>query len=203
MKIILATSNQDKVNEIRGILKGHDIYAQSEILGKFEIIEDGTSFAQNALIKAKTVYEKLCEKGLENEFISLSDDSGISVDALGGKPGIYSARFSGAEATDASNRAKLKTELNALNLHESKAFYTACIAMASKFGCYTTHGFMHGVAIDQERGDNGFGYDFMFIPQGFNKTVGELSPSIKEKISHRYKALQLAKVVLDFLSQKF
>ena len=212
MKIVLATSNKDKVKEIKEFLKGYKIYALSEVVKPFEIVEDGSSFQENALIKSKAVFAKLKELGLEGEFISLSDDSGISVDALGGEPGIYSARYSDIDesgkmatknATDVSNRAKLICRLNALNLQSSLAHYTACIAISSKFGDFTTHGFMYGEAINKERGTNGFGYDALFIPNGFNKTLGELDNETKLKISHRSKGLELANFVLKSLNRKF
>ena len=212
MKIVLATSNLDKVKEIKEFLKGYEIYALSEVVKPFEIVEDGSSFQENALIKSKAVFAKLKELGLEGEFISLSDDSGISVDALGGEPGIYSARYSDIDesgqmaaknATDASNRAKLISKLNSLNLQSSLAHYTACIAISSKFGDYTTHGFMYGEAINEERGTNGFGYDALFIPNGFNKTLGELDNETKLKISHRSKGLELANFVLKSLKKNY
>ena len=212
MKIVLATSNLDKVKEIKEFLKGYEIYALSEVVKPFEIVEDGSSFQENALIKSKAVFAKLKELGLEGEFISLSDDSGISVDALGGEPGIYSARYSDIDesgqmaaknATDASNRAKLISKLSALNLQSSLAHYTACIAISSKFGDFTTHGFMYGEAINEERGTNGFGYDALFIPDGFNKTLGELDNETKLKISHRSKGLELANFVLKSLKKNY
>lgn len=202
MKIVLATSNEDKVKEIKEFLKGFEIYALSEILKPFEIIEDGKNFKQNAFIKATAVFNKLSQKQ-KNEFITLSDDSGISVPILGGKPGIYSARYSGEGATDALNRAKLINELNNLNLTKTPAFYTVCIAIASKFGNYTAHGFMYGNVINEERGNNGFGYDFMFIPNGFDKTIGELSKEEKLQISHRSKGLELIKYPLNLLLKNF
>ena len=212
MKIVLATSNLDKVKEIKEFLKGYEIYALSEVVKPFEIVEDGNTFQQNALIKSRAVFAKLKKQGLESEFISLSDDSGISVDALGGEPGIYSARYSDIDesgqmaaknATDASNRAKLISKLNALNLQSSLAHYTACIAISSKFGDYTTHGFMYGEAINEERGTNGFGYDALFIPDGFTKTLGELDNETKLKISHRSKGLELANFVLKSLKKNY
>ena len=212
MKIVLATSNLDKVKEIKEFLKGYEIYVLSEIVKPFEIVEDGSSFQQNALIKSRAVFAKLKEHGLDNEFIALSDDSGISVDALGGEPGIYSARYfdldengkvCGKNANDANNRAKLISKLKALNLKSSPAHYTACIAISSKFGDYTTHGFMYGRAIDEERGTNGFGYDALFIPDGFNKTLGELDNETKLEISHRSKGLELANFVLKSLKKNF
>lgn len=203
MKIVLATNNMDKVREIKAYYTEFEVVALKEICKPFEIEENGISFYENAMIKARAVYARVKELGLENEYIALSDDSGISVDALGGRPGIYSARYSGESATDASNRAKLITELNKLGLSQSNAFYTACIGICSKFGEYGVHGFMHGKVIDKELGDNGFGYDFMFIPSGFDKTVGQLDESIKLEISHRSKGLRLAMPVLKVLSRYY
>ncbi|WP_458396102.1 non-canonical purine NTP pyrophosphatase [Campylobacter sp.] len=203
MKIVLATNNMDKVREIKAYYTEFEVVALKEICKPFEIEENGISFYENAMIKARAVYARVKELGLENEYIALSDDSGISVDALGGRPGIYSARYSGESATDASNRAKLITELNKLGLSQSNAFYTACIGICSKYGEYGVHGFMHGKVIDKELGDNGFGYDFMFIPDGFDKTVGQLDESIKLQISHRSKGLRLAKPVLRVISRYY
>ncbi|AQW88333.1 putative dITP/XTP pyrophosphatase [Campylobacter pinnipediorum subsp. caledonicus] len=203
MKIVLATSNKDKVKEIKEFLKDYEIYALSEIMQPFEIVESGSTFKENALIKSNAVYDKLKELGLDDEFVALSDDSGICVDVLGGRPGIYSARFSGENATDKSNRTKLIQELNGLNITTAQAHYVACIAISSKFGEFCTHGFMYGDVINEERGDNGFGYDFMFVPNGFDKTVGELDYQTKLEISHRSKGLELAKIVLKTLQKKF
>ena len=203
MKILLATGNYGKVKEIKEFYSEFEIYALDEILTPFEIVEDGKTFQENALIKARAVFDKLKEKNLQDEFVVLSDDSGISVEALSWRPGIYSARYSGANATDATNRAKVIAELNSLNLSESRAFYTACIAVVSKFGEFSAHGFMHGKVINEERGEHGFGYDFMFIPNGFSQTIGELSPEIKLKISHRTKGLTLTKHILDVLFKHF
>ena len=203
MKIVLATNNMDKVREIKAYYTEFEVVALKEICKPFEIEENGISFYENAMIKARAVYARVKELGLENEYIALSDDSGISVDALCGRPGIYSARYSGESATDASNRAKLIAELAQLGLKESSAFYTACIGICSKFGEYGVHGFMHGKVIDKELGDNGFGYDFMFIPDGFDRTVGQLDESIKLEISHRSKGLRLAMPVLKVLSRYY
>ncbi len=203
MKIVLATNNMDKVREIKAYYTEFEVVALKEICKPFEIEENGISFYENAMIKARTVYAKLVDLGLENECIALSDDSGISVEALDFRPGIYSARYSGESATDASNRSKLIAELAQLGLKESSAFYTACIGICSKFGEYGVHGFMHGKVIDKELGSSGFGYDFMFIPNGFDKTVGQLDESIKLQISHRSKGLRLAKPVLRVISRYY
>ena len=189
MKILLATSNKNKVKEIKEFFTEYGVCALGEVLQPFEIDECGTSFKQNALIKVRAVYEALKSKNLQSEFFVLSDDSGICVDALGGAPGIFSARFSGEGATDASNREKLAANLRALGLKESPAHYTAAIALKCDLGEFCTHGFMYGTAITQQRGQNGFGYDFMFVPRGFDRTIGELPAEVKLKISHRTKGL--------------
>jgi XTP/dITP diphosphohydrolase len=194
MKIVLASSNKGKVKEIKEILKDYEIVPFTELIDKFEIEENGNSFKENAIIKAKAVFEKL------PEFIVMADDSGISVPALGGIPGIYSARFAGVGAGDKDNLYKLISELKKNSIKKTPAFYTAAIAVATPYGMFTTHGFMHGSVIDEARGDKGFGYDPMFIPKGFDKTLGELDDDIKQKISHRYKALSLAEKILKVIS---
>ena len=202
MKILLATSNKNKVKEIKEFFTEYDVCALGEVLDPFEIDECGASFKQNALIKVRAVHEALKSKNLQSEFFVLSDDSGICVDALGGAPGIFSARFSGAGATDASNREKLAANLRALGLKESPAHYTAAIALKCDLGEFCTHGFMHGTAITKQRGQNGFGYDFMFIPRGFDRTIGELPAAVKFKISHRTKGLALMQILLKNLEKQ-
>ncbi|HEB9341574.1 TPA: RdgB/HAM1 family non-canonical purine NTP pyrophosphatase [Campylobacter coli] len=199
MKILLATSNKHKVVELKEILKEFEIYAFDEILTVFEIEENGNSFKENALIKARAVFNALNENQ-KNEFIVLSDDSGICVDVLGGKPGIYSARFSG-KGDDKSNRDELVKQMGALGFKTSKAHYVAAIALVSLEGEWTVHGTMHGHVISTERGENGFGYDSLFIPKGFDKTLAELSNDEKNQLSHRFKALELTRIVLKVLNK--
>lgn len=200
MKILLATSNEDKVKEIKQYLSDFEVLALNEVMQSFEIIEDGQSFKQNALIKARAVYEKLSQEQKE-EFIVLSDDSGISVKELNYEPGIYSARYS-QEGSDKANRLKLINKLKEKNLKQSEAFYTACLGILSKFGEFSVHGFMHGKVIDEQRGENGFGYDFIFIPNSYDKTLSELPKEVKLQISHRSKALELSKVILNNINKK-
>jgi XTP/dITP diphosphohydrolase len=192
MQIVLASSNKGKIKEIKKYF-GDNVVAFSDLIEPFEIIEDGNSFKENAIIKAKAIYEKL------PNHIIIADDSGISVPVLGGIPGIYSARFAGEKATDKDNLFKLIDELKKHNITKTSAYYTSAIAIASPYGIFTTHGFMYGDVIDEARGDKGFGYDPMFIPQGYNKTLGELDDDIKKEISHRTKALNLAKYILEVI----
>ena len=191
MQIVLASSNKGKIKEIKKYFE--DVVAFSDLIEPFEIEENGKSFKENAIIKAKAIYEKL------PNHIIIADDSGISVPALGNIPGIYSARFAGNGASDKENLDKLILELKKNNLSKTPAFYTSAIAIASPYGIFTTHGFMYGDVIDEARGDKGFGYDPMFIPSGYNKTLGELDDEVKKSISHRTKALDLAKYILDVI----
>lgn len=195
MKIVLATANKGKIEEFKKLLES-DVKTYSEILGDFDIPETGNSFKENAIIKAKAVYDKLEDK----DVVVISDDSGITVPAINNEPGIYSARYSGEGATDKSNNKKLISKLQEINLKTTPAFYTACIALIYKDNIYTVHGFMHGRIIDEEKGEGGFGYDPMFIPNNYDKTLGELDFSVKKEISHRTKALDLAKKVFKVIS---
>lgn len=192
MKLVLATSNKGKVREIKALCSEFDVVPYTDIIEAFEIIEDGIDFKQNALIKARAVYKALGDE----EVIILSDDSGISVEALGGEPGIYSARYAGEQASDKDNLYKLVDAVKAKGLDESAAYYTAAIALIWRGREYTVHGWMHGHVITQPRGDGGFGYDPIFIPKGYDKSLGELDEAVKSTLSHRSQALNLAKTVL-------
>ena len=198
MQIILATSNKGKVREIRALFEEDDVIPFAEILGPMEIEENGETFAENALVKARTIFEKLGR----DDVIVVSDDSGISVPALGNEPGIYSARYAGEGASDKENLQKLVERLKEKGLARTPAFYTAAIAIVSPKGEYVVHGWMHGEAIDTPRGEGGFGYDPMFVPEGHEKTLGELEPEVKKTLSHRAKALQLAKPIIEMLKRK-
>ncbi len=189
-RIVIASGNKGKIKEIKELLKDFEIVPYTELIKPVEIEETGKTFKENAVIKAESI-----RKYLPDEII-LADDSGISVPILGGIPGIYSARFAGEEASDKDNLYKLINELKANNINKTPAYYTAAIALATPYGVFTTHGFMRGYVIDEARGDKGFGYDPMFIPKGFNKTLGELDENIKKEISHRSKALNLVKIIL-------
>ena len=196
MQIVLATSNQGKIKEFEKLLPNDELIPYTKLLGDdIQIVEDGDSFKANAIIKAKKVSSLLNDENI----LVLADDSGISVDLLDGQPGIYSARYSGANATSISNIKKLISKLKEKKLKKSSAFYTACIAISYKGHIYTVHGFMYGEVIDEIRGDKGFGYDPIFIPKGYDKTLGQLDYSVKHSFSHRTKALLLAKNIIDNL----
>jgi len=195
LKLVLATSNKGKVKEIKALCKEYDVIAYSELMREFEIIEDGDSFKENALIKARAVFEALNDK----DAVVIADDSGISIEALDGKPDIYSARYAGVDASSKDNLQKVVDDLKTKGVSSSPAYYTAAIAILTKDKEFCVHGWMYGDVTIDARGDNGSGYDPIFIPKGYDKTLGELDESVKKELSHRSKALNLAKVVVETL----
>lgn len=201
MKLVLATSNKGKVREIKAMCKDFEVIPYTELIDEFEIIEDADTFKDNALLKAHAVFKALDDvpQGQYQNVIVLADDSGISVEALNGAPGIYSARYGGEEATDKDNLQTLMKNIKATGVDSSPAFYTAAMAIVTKDVERTVHGWMYGTALTEAQGEGGFGYDPMFIPLGFDKTLGELDDETKRKLSHRSKALSLARKVLKTL----
>ncbi len=197
MQIILATSNKGKVREFQELFREDTVIPFTEWLGPLSIEENGDTFAQNALIKARTVFDALDREGI----LVVSDDSGITVPALNGEPGIFSARYAGIGASDRDNLDKLVAKLRAEGLSEAPAYYTAAIAIVGPRGDYVVHGWMHGHVVDTPRGHGGFGYDPIFVPEGYDQTLGELDPAIKRQISHRSKALDLAKPIIEMLKR--
>ena len=195
MQLVLASGNKGKLREFRDMLGG-DIVPFGELMEPFEIVEDGESFVANALIKARAI-----DARLGNDAIVIADDSGISVPILGGEPGIYSARFAGEDASDKENLYKLIDTLRAAGIDRTPAYYTAAIAIVSEQGEYVVHGWMHGEVIAEARGERGFGYDPMFIPEGYEQTLGELDELVKHAFSHRGKALALARPIIRLLNR--
>jgi len=195
LKLVLATSNKGKVREIKAMCKDFEVIAYTELIQEFEIIEDADTFKDNALLKAHAVFKALNDENV----IVLADDSGISVEALNGAPGIYSARYGGEDATDKDNLQTLMKNIKATGVDSSPAFYTAAMAIVTNTSERTVHGWMYGTALTEAQGEGGFGYDPMFIPLGFDKTLGELDDETKRKLSHRSKALSLARKVLKTL----
>lgn len=195
MKLVLATSNKGKVREIKELCREYEVVPYTELIDEFEIVEDADTFKENALIKARAVYDVL---GDENVIV-MADDSGISVDVLDGAPGIYSARYGGEGASDKDNLNKLMQDIKAKGVESSPAHYTAAIAIVTKDVEKTVHGWMYGTALTEAHGEGGFGYDPMFIPLEYDKTLGELDESVKKELSHRSKALELAGKILKSL----
>jgi XTP/dITP diphosphohydrolase len=184
--LLIATRNAHKAREIQEILgpafEVHDLSDYPEIP---ETVESGKTFEENAIIKALAVAEK-CED------LVLADDSGLEVDALGGAPGVVSARYAGEDATDLQNIEKLQNELAKASDVKQSARFRCVIALARGNKLLGTFaGAVEGRIIDTARGPDGFGYDPIFLPDGFSQTFGELPAQTKNRISHRAKALAL------------
>lgn len=193
MTVVVATGNQHKLDEIGKILEDFEIQVKSMKdvnLAGLEIIEDGSSFEENALIKARMVMEK-------TGFITIADDSGLEVDALGNQPGIYSARFAGENATDEMNNQKLLGLLADVPLDKRTGRFVC--AMAAVFPDHheiVLRGECEGIIGTNEKGEAGFGYDPLFIVPEYGLTFAELGLEVKNKISHRAKALEKLKQAL-------
>lgn len=193
--IIIASSNKGKIAEISSLDPSLHFMAYTECLPSMEIEEDADDFKGNAIIKANAVFEALND----DKAVVIADDSGLSIDALQGAPGVYSARYAGSNATDIENLQKAITALESLKLTRSPAHYTAAIAIKTQQQTLCVHGWMYGTFITEKRGNNGFGYDPAFIPEGFTQTLGELDSSVKKEISHRAKALWRMQLLLKGL----
>ena len=182
MKIVFASGNKGKLMEASEIFKGFEIVPISAFSAWHAPDENGSTFLQNAVIKAEAVAE-----AAEGDIV-LADDSGLVVPALNGAPGIFSARFS-AEGTDAANRKKLLCELSKVSDRSAYFICTAVLIFPDRT-VIAAEGRCCGKIIETERGNNGFGYDPVFVPEGYGKTLAELSEEEKNEISHRGKAFR-------------
>ena len=183
---MLATRNAGKILEIKDLLGniGIEFLTLDDFPGIPDVAEDGKSFFDNALIKARFVSEW-------TGYPSLADDSGLEIEALGGKPGIHSARYSGKNATDQNNILKVLDELKDISSDNRKAFFTCVIVLYCPGGKYEFfEGILQGSIAYEQRGSYGFGYDPIFIIPEFNKTAAEILPELKNSVSHRAKALE-------------
>jgi XTP/dITP diphosphohydrolase len=189
--LLIATRNRHKTREIGQMLgSGWEVRDLVSLPHAPKIEETGATFEENAALKALTISQIFTG-------LVLADDSGLEVDALNGAPGVYSARFAGVDANDAENRFLLIDKLKKLGGDEYPARFRCVIVLASQgelLGSFA--GVINGKVILEERGDSGFGYDSMFIPQGYIETFGELQSEIKNSLSHRGRALAKA---LEFL----
>ena len=187
IELVVATRNRHKAREIQHILgpefKVRDLGAHPDVT---EIRESGTSFQENAKLKALAASRQL-------PALVIADDSGLEVDALGGAPGIFSARYAGANATDRAKIDKLLRELARVSStgDERPARFRCVVALARNGDLLGTfEGKVEGRITDKARGDSGFGYDPIFVPDGFEQTFGELPTQVKNTISHRAKAIR-------------
>jgi XTP/dITP diphosphohydrolase len=186
MRLVVATRNRGKLAEIAAALAGLGL----ELLGLDafadapEVVEDGATFEENALKKARQI-------AAATNCLTLADDSGLEVAALGGRPGVYSARFAGPGATDAANNDRLLRELHSVPDERRQATFRCVLAVCTPEGrCATCQGALRGAITREPRGDYGFGYDPLFVPEGFSgRTISELGAEVKAAVSHRAQAL--------------
>ena len=184
--IVLASNNKHKLKEYKEILTNYKIITLKDIDYYDEIEENGKSFEENSIIKAKTIHEYLKEKQLD--YIVIGEDSGLCVDALNGEPGIYSARYSGVHGDDQANRDKLQKELKD---KDRNAYFMCTIAVYypnNEYKVFT--GKTYGKITEEELGNKEFGYDCIFYSNDLNKTFGEASEEEKNKVSHRGRAIK-------------
>jgi len=195
MKLFFASHNLDKKKEIEYILKGNfEVLYINDFDDYPEVEETGKTLAENALLKAK-------EGFIHTQLISFADDTGLEVDAINNAPGIYTARYAGENATYKDNYIKLLKELYGVPFEKRNARFITSIALfIDNDEYYFFEGICNGHIAMEPSGDSGFGYDPVFIPNGYNKTFAELSSDIKNTISHRALAL---KKFIDFINIKF
>ena len=192
--LLVATRNAHKTSEIQSML-GAGFEVTDLTSGDFPDVEEtGTTFLENATLKAVEISKV-------TSGIILSDDSGLEVDALGGEPGVYSARYAGTDGDNEANNAKLLSELSKLPSSTPKTARFKCVMVIAQDGERLAHfeGSVEGSIISALTGDKGFGYDPLFIPEGYEKTFAQLGNDVKNKLSHRAKALQQ---VITWLEEK-
>jgi XTP/dITP diphosphohydrolase len=196
--LLLATHNQGKVREFASLLSQLPIELQSlaQVAPALSVIEDGATFEANARKKAREIAQA-------TGMLVLADDSGLEVDALGGQPGVHSARYAGPNASDAANNLKLVAALRDTPEHQRTARYRVVLALADPNGAlgdtvHVEHGTCEGRIQLDPRGQHGFGYDPYFVPLGHTRTMAELPTAEKNQLSHRAKA---AHRIADFLAE--
>ena len=191
--LLLGSSNLDKARELAELLQGMQVILKTlqEFEPLDEPVEDGQTFEENALLKARYYCERL-------KVPCVADDSGLAVDVLNGEPGIYSARYAGENCGYQDNNRKLLTALEGLPMDQRTAHFVCCAAYAAPSGeTHVEKGIVEGHIAGQACGTNGFGYDPLFIPTGYESTFGELPPALKHEISHRARAFAKLKAYLE------
>jgi XTP/dITP diphosphohydrolase len=193
-KIVIGTSNPHKFEEIVQILEGIPaLFLSLQDFPQIPPIEEtGSTFRENALLKARTVYKR-------TSLLTLADDSGLEVDALQGAPGIYSARFAGKERDYTANNNKLLESMKEIHDKHRQAQFRCVVGIVGPDTEQVVEGLVRGRIIQQRQGSGGFGYDPLFVPDGFTKTFAEMDEALKNRISHRAVAFQKARFYLEKL----
>lgn len=194
MKLIIASQNVHKIRELRSMLKTApklDLYSLIDFPDYVPPEEVGSSFEENAILKATHAAKTL------NQWV-VADDSGLVIPALKGAPGVHTARYAGKDATEKDNRKKLLSEMQSLVDENRDGYYECCIALASPEGLIkSASARCEGTIVEKERGGQGFGYDPLFKKHDYNKTFAELEEEVKNRISHRRKALDKILLYLE------
>lgn len=184
-RLVVASGNQHKLREIAEIFTEFEVVSQKEMGFNEEVEETGTTFSENALIKARAAAKAL-------GVVTLADDSGLCVEALGGAPGVFSARYCGEHGNDKKNRDTLLKNLT--GVENRRAYFTSAIALVYPDGKeLLAEGRTYGWILQEEQGDGGFGYDCIFESEDLNKSFGVATAEEKNAVSHRYRALQALK----------
>ena len=196
MELVFASSNQNKIREINALLgKSYTILGLADIGVMEEIPEPGSTIKENSFLKAQYVTDYLKKQG--KNVPVFADDSGLEVEALNNEPGVYSARYAGTPKDDEANNAKLLKALQ--NVTKRNARFVTVITLITNGELHYFEGEVKGTISYEGRGTNGFGYDPLFIPQGYRSTFADLSAEVKNGISHRGKAVKL---LVNFLNSK-
>lgn len=192
-ELLVASGNKGKLKEFAELLQGvvEKVLSPADFPGLPEVVEDGDTFEENAIKKARAA-------ALHAGIPVLADDSGLAVDCLDGRPGVYSARFAGEKASDADNNALLLRELAGVPAERRGAAFHCVIALCRPDGsCRTFDGMLPGVILEAPRGEGGFGYDPLFLVPEYGQTFSELPMDIKNAISHRGRAMRQLKAALS------
>lgn len=184
MDIVVATNNKGKLAEIRRMLPQYNVLSQREVGADIDVEETGTTYEENAALKARGVRPY-------TDRLIIADDSGLEVDVLSGAPGLYSARYAGEGTTPDDGMKKLLKNLNGVQFEKRGAQFVCCMVLLDNSGeVHSFRGECRGYILNEKRGDKGFGFDPVFWVDEYDKTFAELDGDIKNKISHRHKALE-------------
>lgn len=200
-KLIIASNNQGKIKEIKKVLENIPLKVLSlnDIGIDIDVEEDGITFEENAKKKSEEIYKELINIG-ESDFIVMSDDSGLEVEYLNGEPGVYSARYAGEHGNDKKNNEKLLIKLKGVSYRNRKARFVCQLALIDEKKSYkSVTGMVEGYILEEGRGEDGFGYDPLFLYEPLNKTLAEMTIKEKNEISHRGAALKKVDAIIKEL----
>lgn len=199
MKLVFASNNQHKLEEVRQVLPSNIVVISLNEIGfSQDIDETGMTLEENSALKAREVWEWLVNRSLLNEVDGVfADDTGLEIFALGGLPGVRTARWAGEDACDVNNRQKALHEL--VGIEKREARFRTVVTLIKGGEMKQVEGVVNGKIAQEEEGEGGFGYDPVFIPEGYDKTFASLSAEVKNSISHRGKAMAALKNIIEGL----